>query len=43
MGVFLMNEEMIKELDNDSLMEFLYELENLEKECNEIIEGESHE
>ena len=38
-----MNEEMIKELDNDSLMEFLYELENLEKECNEIIEGESHE
>ena len=35
-----MNEEMIKELDNDSLADFLVELEKLELECDEIIDEE---
>ena len=35
-----MNDELLKELDNDSLKEFLFELENLDKECEEIINEE---
>lgn len=40
-----MKEEFLKDLDNDSLMELLKELENLDSECEEIInkEGDNHE
>jgi hypothetical protein len=40
-----MKEELLKELDNDSLKELLLELENLDQECEKIIneEGASHE
>ena len=33
-----MNEDLIKELDNDSLVELLTELEKLDVECEEKIE-----
>ena len=32
-----MKEELLKELDNDSLMELLSELEKLDDECEDII------
>ena len=40
-----MTEEMLRELDNDSLNELLLELEKLDVECEEIInrEGECNE
>jgi hypothetical protein len=34
-----MNEDLIKELDNDSLVELLTNLEMLDLECNEKIEA----
>ena len=33
-----MNEELLQELDNDSLMELLSELERLDQECENTIE-----
>ena len=45
-GGFFMNEKLIKELDNESLMELLLSLETMDDECNKIIKekkGDSNE
>lgn len=34
-----MNEELLKELDNDSLNELLLELESLDQECERLIKN----
>ena len=35
-----MNEELLQELDDESLMELLHELETLDEACEELIDKE---